>query len=340
VIDVSAHLAHAIRMSSTVSLMLSSTVIVNPEVAEALEAGQPVVALESTIITHGLPRPDNFAVAQDVERIVRDQGAVPATIAVMEGSIRVGLTTEELALLAGSSSAHKASLRDLGGILFSGGLGSTTVAATAHIAHAVGIEVFATGGLGGVHREAALSWDESADLHALARLPIIVVCSGIKSILDVSATLERLETLGVGICGFRTNSVPGFYLRDTGFPLDLRIDEAIQAANLHRLRHSVNDPAALIVFQPVSLQEELSRSEHDAVVASALSLGAEQGVTGKNVTPFLLDYFHRSTAGRSLRANIALIKDNARLAASIADALSRTAAGHGDHRPNDAGHGL
>jgi pseudouridine-5'-phosphate glycosidase len=336
VIDVSAHLAHGIRMSSTVSHMPSSTVIVNPEVAEALEAGHPVVALESTIITHGLPRPHNLSVAQDVERVVRDMGAIPATIAIMEGAIRVGLTPNELDLLAGSPSARKASVRDLGSILVSGGLGSTTVAATAHIAHSVGIEVFATGGLGGVHREAAQTWDESADLHALARLPIIVVCSGIKSILDVPATLERLETLGVGVCGYRTNSVPGFYLRDTGFPVDLRIDDAAQVADLHRIRQGVKDPAALVVLQPVALENELSRAEHDAAVASAMSLAAEQDVTGKDVTPFLLDYFHRSTAGRSLRTNIALIKDNARLAACIANALSRSASERRSQGPQDA----
>jgi pseudouridine-5'-phosphate glycosidase len=337
VIDVSAHLAHGIRMSSTVSLMSSSTVIINPEVAEALETGQPVVALESTIITHGLPQPHNLAVAHDVEQVVRDQGAIPATIALMEGSIRVGLNPGELDLLAGSSSVRKASVRDLGSILYSGGLGSTTVAATAHIAHMVGIEVFATGGLGGVHREATQTWDESADLYALARIPIIVVCSGIKSILDIPATLERLETLGVGVCGYRTNSVPGFYLRDTGFPLDLRLEEAAQIADLHRIRHDINDPGALIILQPVAIEEELPRSEHDAVVASALSQAVERDVTGKDVTPFLLDYFHRSTAGRSLSANIALIKDNAQLAACIANALSRNAFAHRAQSAHDAG---
>jgi pseudouridine-5'-phosphate glycosidase len=303
--------------------MLTSRFIVHPEVAQALGSGHPVVALESTIVTHGLPRPQNLAVAQGVEQVVRDQGAIPATIAVLDGFIHVGLTSTELELIARSETASKATVRDLGGLLLSGGLGSTTVAATAHIAHAVGIEVFATGGLGGVHREAAQTWDESADLQALARLPIIVVCSGIKSILDVPATLERLETLGVGVCGFRTDSVPGFYLRDTGFPINLRMDDEAPIAQLHRLRREVDDPAALIVFQPVPKDAELSHVEHDAVLASALALATEQRVSGKDVTPFLLDYFHQTTAGRSVNANIALIMSNAGLAARVAGALSR-----------------
>lgn len=279
------------------------------------------MALESTIITHGLPRPDNLTVAASVEQTVQAAGAIPATIALLDGYVHVGLSSENLARLADSDDVKKCSVRDLGNVLLTGHMGSTTVAATAHIAHRVGIQVFATGGLGGVHREARESWDESADLQALARLPLVVVCSGVKSILDVPATLERLETLGVGLCGFRTDQVPGFYLRDSGHAVGFRLDSPEEIAALHLLRQQIKDPAALVVLRPVDAEFELSPNEHDHVLTNALAEATSQGITGKEVTPFLLEYFHRMTAGRSLAANIALIRANAGLAANIATAM-------------------
>lgn len=282
------------------------------------------MALESTIITHGLPRPDNLTVAASVEATVQAAGAIPATIALLDGYVHVGLSSENLTRLADSDDVKKCSVRDLGNVLLTGQMGSTTVAATAHIAHRVGIQVFATGGLGGVHREARETWDESADLQALARLPLVVACSGVKSILDVPATLERLETLGIGLCGFQTDQVPGFYLRDSGHPVGFRLDSPKEIAALHLLRRQINDPAALVVLRPVDAEFELSPNEHDLVLTNALTEATSHGITGKDVTPFLLEHFHRITAGRSLAANIALIRANAALAANIATAMMTT----------------
>jgi pseudouridine-5'-phosphate glycosidase len=289
-------------------------------VAKALGDKSPIVALESTIITHGLPRPKNLEVALEVEQIVREAGAIPATIAIIDGVIHVGLEPDQLTRLASDESILKASIRDLAVISTQKKSAATTVAATSHIANLAGISLFATGGLGGVHREAWQSWDESADLLALANTPVLIVCSGAKSILDVSATLERLETLSVPILGYKTNKFPGFYLTDSGFELEHRVDTAREIAQIWRARGDVAiNKSALIVANPVSNQME--RALHDQLLFDGLSKAKIDGVVGKAVTPYLLDYFHTNSKGESLRVNIEIIKANAALAAQIAVAL-------------------
>ena len=289
-------------------------------VAKALRDKSPIVALESTIITHGLPRPKNLEVALEVEQIVKEAGATPATIAIIDGVIHVGLEPDQLTRLASDESILKASIRDLAVISTQKKSAATTVAATSHIANLAGISLFATGGLGGVHREAWQSWDESADLLALANTPVLIVCSGAKSILDVSATLERLETLSVPILGYKTNKFPGFYLTDSGFELEHRVDTAREIAQIWRARGDVAiNESALIVANPVSNQME--RALHDQLLFDGLSKAKIDGVVGKAVTPYLLDYFHTNSKGESLRVNIEIIKANAALAAQIAVAL-------------------
>ncbi len=289
-------------------------------VAKALRDKSPIVALESTIITHGLPRPKNLEVALEVEQIVREAGAIPATIAIIDGVIHVGLEPDQLTRLASDESILKASIRDLAVISTQKKSAATTVAATSHIANMAGISLFATGGLGGVHREAWQSWDESADLLALANTPVLIVCSGAKSILDVSATLERLETLSVPILGYKTNKFPGFYLTDSGFELEHRVETPRDIAQIWRARGDVAiNKSALIVANPVSNQME--RALHDQLLFDGLSKAKKDAVVGKAVTPFLLDYFHSNSKGESLRVNIEIIKANAALAAQIAVAL-------------------
>jgi len=289
-------------------------------VAKALGDKSPIVALESTIITHGLPRPKNLEVALEVEQIVIEAGATPATIAIIDGQINIGLEPDQLTRIANDENILKASIRDLAVISTQKKSAATTVAATSHIANMAGISLFATGGLGGVHREAWQSWDESADLLALANTPVLIVCSGAKSILDVSATLERLETLSVPILGYKTNKFPGFYLTDSGFELEHRVDTAREIAQIWRARGDVAiDKSALIVANPVSNQME--RALHDQLLFDGLSKAKKDGVVGKAVTPFLLDYFHTNSKGESLRVNIEIIKANAALAAQIAVAL-------------------
>ena len=289
-------------------------------VAKALGDKSPIVALESTIITHGLPRPKNLEVALEVEQIVIEAGATPATIAIIDGQINIGLEPDQLTRIANDENILKASIRDLAVISTQKKSAATTVAATSHIANMAGISLFATGGLGGVHREAWQSWDESADLLALANTPVLIVCSGAKSILDVSATLERLETLSVPILGYQTNKFPGFYLTDSGFELEHRVDTAREIAQIWRARGDVAiDKSALIVANPVSNQME--RALHDQLLFDGLSKAKIDGVVGKAVTPYLLDYFHTNSKGESLRVNIEIIKANAALAAQIAVAL-------------------
>ena len=289
-------------------------------VAKALGDKSPIVALESTIITHGLPRPKNLEVALEVEQIVIEAGATPATIAIIDGQIHIGLEPDQLTRIANDENILKASIRDLAVISTQKKSAATTVAATSHIANMAGISLFATGGLGGVHREAWQSWDESADLLALANTPVLIVCSGAKSILDVSATLERLETLSVPILGYKTNKFPGFYLTDSGFELEHRVDTAREIAQIWRARGDVAiDKSALIVANPVSNQME--RALHDQLLFDGLSKAKKDGVVGKAVTPYLLDYFHTNSKGESLRVNIEIIKANAALAAQIAVAL-------------------
>jgi pseudouridine-5'-phosphate glycosidase len=295
----------------------------HPEVAEALAEGRPVVALESTIISHGLPRPDNHRIAREIEQAVREAGAVPATVAIVHGQPWIGLDDQALQAIAGSDEVAKVSVRDLATVAARGGLGATTVAATAHLAARAGIAVFATGGLGGVHRQARESWDESADLTTLAGTPITVVCAGIKSILDVPATLERLETLNIAVLGYRTNRFPGFYLADSGCPLDWRVESAGEVAEVMRWRYRLGtDRHGLVVANPIPAADELNRELHDRTLTAGLAALAEAGVQGKAVTPFLLDYFHRHTEGASLTANVRLVLHNARLAAQIASAYA------------------
>ena len=293
-------------------------------VARALAAGQAVVALESTLVSHGLPRPDNLGIARKVEATVRLHGAIPATVGVVDGRLTVGLSDPELARLATADDVIKVGVRDLAAAIVLGRDGATTVASTATVAARVGIDVFATGGLGGVHRRARESWDESADLVALASTPVTVVCSGVKSILDVPATLERLESLSIDLVGYRTTRFPGFYLTDSGYPVSWRVDFPEQIAELMRVRAELAaSRAALIVANPLPESEQLELALHDRVLAQALAAADRDGVTGKDVTPYLLAHFHRATRGRSMEANMAIILGNAALAADIAVAAQR-----------------
>jgi pseudouridine-5'-phosphate glycosidase len=294
-----------------------------PEVAEALAAGRPVVALESTILSHGLPRPRNLELAREAEAAVRDGGALPATIAVVAGEARVGLDDDALRAVAERGDVAKCGVRDLAPVVARGGHGGTTVAATAHLAARAGIRVFATGGLGGVHRGAGESWDESADLATLARTDVVVVCAGVKSILDVGATLERLETLNVTVLGFGTDRFPGFYLSDSGHPAPWRVDSVGEVAGVWRARAEVGtEGSAVVVANPLPPEEQLDPSLHDRVLAEGMAAAESAGVAGKDVTPFLLDYLSRETAGASLEANVGLVLRNARLAAEIARELA------------------
>jgi pseudouridine-5'-phosphate glycosidase len=296
------------------------------EVAAALAAGTPVVALESTIISHGLPRPANLTVAKEIEETVRAEGAVPATIGMVAGEIVVGLDPDEIGRLASSDDVVKLSVRDLAPAAVAGVDGATTVAATAAIAVSAGIRVFATGGLGGVHRGAQESWDESADLVALARTGIAVVCSGVKSILDVAATLERLESLNVAVVGYGTTAFPGFYISDSGHRLDWRADSPAEVAAVIRAREALGlGHQGLVVANPLPEDEQLDAQVHDRVLGEALAELDAQGITGKAVTPFLLEFFHRRTEGESLRANVRLVLRNAGLAGQIAAELATSA---------------
>jgi len=289
------------------------------EVSDALEAGRPVVALESTIIAHGLPRPENLEIARAVEEIVRDEGAVPATIAVVEGMVRIGLDGDGLETIANGDDVVKCGARDLAVVMARRATGATTVAATATLAVRAGISVFATGGLGGVHREARDSWDESADLTTLGQTPITVVCAGVKSILDVEATLERLETLNVTLLGYRTDRFPGFYLADSGFPVPWRVETPEDIADVAHARAELG-LGAIVVANPI--EQPLDAELHETVLREALAAAAEHGIRGKDITPFLLDHFHTRTAGASLEANVRLALRNAALAAQIARAVA------------------
>ena len=301
---------------------LSNVLKYSDEVAKALASGSPIVALESTIISHGLPRPTNLEVARDVEAIVRQHGATPATIAVIDGNVHIGLNDEELVTIATRDNVLKASSRDLAIAVAFGKSAATTVAATAHLAVMAGIKVFATGGLGGVHRGSQESFDESADLTALSALDITVVCAGVKSILDVGATLERLETLAIGVIGYKTKKFPGFYLTDSGFEIEYQADTADQIAAAIKARTSMQtNSSALIVANPV--KNQMDKKLHDSILASGLALAEKDGITGKAVTPFLLEHFHTASDGDSLRVNIEIIKSNSALAADIAVALNK-----------------
>jgi pseudouridylate synthase len=293
---------------------------VHPEVADALAGGRPVVALESTIIAHGLPRPDTLRIAREIEDVVRSHGAVPATIAVIAGEVTVGLDDEALETLANADDVAKCGVRDLAPAVAARVHGATTVAATSHVAALAGIRVFATGGLGGVHRGARDSFDESADLSTLARVGICVVCAGVKSILDIPATLERLETLNVTVLGYRTSTFPAFYLNDSGLPVSWRVDTPAQAAAVLREREALHVPGAVVVANPLPEAEQVDPALHDRVLREGLEAAADRGIAGRDVTPFLLERFHSQTGGESLRANVRLVLRNAALAAEIAGA--------------------
>jgi pseudouridine-5'-phosphate glycosidase len=293
------------------------------EVSQALSSGTPVVALESTIISHGLPRPENMRVALEVENIVRSRGAVPATIAMLEGRVHIGLDETELEQIATRDDVVKTSIRDLATVSARKGFAATTVAATSHLANVVGIEVFATGGLGGVHRHARESWDESADLTALSQIPITIVCSGVKSILDVGATLERLETLNVGVVVYGSHQFPGFYLSDSGFYIDWSLADPSEIADVMAARRGLAITSGLVIANPLPLTSQLDPDLHDQVLVEGLKLADSKKIAGKDVTPFLLDHFHRATHGQSLVVNTEIIVRNADLAARIAVANSR-----------------
>jgi pseudouridine-5'-phosphate glycosidase len=310
---------------------LSEAIAIRDEVVEALRRGSPVVALESTLIAHGLPYPDNLELAREVEELVRREGGVPATIGVISGVPKVGLGSQELELIATDEGVVKLSTRDIPMAVLKKGHGATTVAGTAHLAARAGIKLFATGGLGGVHRQARDSWDVSADLSILSRTPVAVVCSGVKSILDVPATLEHLETLGVPVVGFRTRRFPGFYLTDSGSTLDWDVRYEEEAAQLiASLRRLGPEGSGLIVANPVPWKEQLDPKLHDRVLKEGLGELKHQGIRGKSVTPFLLERLQRETKGESLRVNKHIVRNNARLATRIAVAFATLEAKEGN----------
>jgi len=310
-------------MPRTVVIVTDFAIHYGDHVIRARRDGRPVVALESTIVSHGLPRPDNLRVAREIEQAVRDNGAVPATIGMIGGRLVVGLTDPEIEHLAGADGVAKLSVRDLALAAARGADGATTVAATSAIAESSGIGVFATGGLGGVHREANVTFDESNDLTTLARTPIVVVCAGVKSILDVGATLERLETLGVSVAGYGTRRFPGFFITDGGFDVDWQLDSPEQVAAFMRARDEQGvTSGALVLGNPLPADEQLDPELHDRTLAEGLELLGHAGVTGKAVTPFLLAHFHEATEGQSLAVNVRIILRNAALAARIAVAAA------------------
>jgi pseudouridine-5'-phosphate glycosidase len=297
------------------------TLVVSEEVRAAIGSRRPVVALESTIIAHGLPRPRNLEVARELEEAVRREGAIPATIAVLDGRPHVGLDKQQLERVANEDGIRKLGHRDLPLAVATGASGATTVSATALLAELAGVRVFATGGLGGVHREWTATQDESADLGLLARTRITVVCAGVKSILDVPATLQRLETLGVAVAGYGTDRFPGFYLSDSGHPVDWTLDTPEQVAAVMRAQDTLRGPrSALVVANPVPEEEQLDPALHARVLADALRACEAEGITGQAVTPFLLAHLVRHTDGASLDANLAAVRGNVRLAARIAAA--------------------
>jgi pseudouridine-5'-phosphate glycosidase len=292
-------------------------------VAQALDAGRPVVALESTIVTHGMPWPQNLEVARQVEATVRDCGATPATIAVIEGRLHVGLEDAQLDALAQARQVAKLSRADMAVCMARGGTGATTVAATMIAARLAGIECFATGGIGGVHKGAENSFDISADLHELAQTPVTVVAAGAKAILDLPKTLEVLETLGVPVLAYGQDQLPAFWSREAGLRAPLRVDSAAEVAAAHRTRARLGLPGGQLVANPIPVVAEIPREVLAPVIAEATRDAATHGIAGKALTPYLLQRIFELTKGRSLEANIALVLNNARLAAAIAQELSR-----------------
>lgn len=292
------------------------------EVADALAENRPVVALESTIISHGFPRPQNLEVAHTFEKVLTDMDVAPATIALIDGVPHVGLDSSQIDRIANDTSVIKVSGRDLGLAMTQKVTGATTVAATSILAHQAGIRVFSTGGLGGVHRGASDSFDESADLTTLSRTPITVVAAGVKSILDIPATLERLETLGITVAGYRTKQFPGFYLSDSGYSLDWRVASAAEVSEIMAHRDELDLENAIVVANPLPLDQQLDPQLHDEVLDAALAAAAENDIHGKEVTPFLLAYLQQHTKGASMTVNIDIAVNNIRLGGEIAIAWS------------------
>lgn len=302
--------------------MDQSAIRVSAEVQSALHDNRPIIALESTIFTHGLPRPRNVDVAQQAIAIARENGVVPATIGVVNGTATVGLSDSEIAELGSSDTAEKVSVRELCTAAVSRSHGGTTIASTALIAHRAGLTVFSTGGMGGVHHGAATSFDESADLTTLSRVPMLVVSSGAKAILDIPATLERFETLSIPVVGYQTRRYPGFYVADSGFDITASIDSPAQAAELFQAQARLGIDASIHIANPIPAHQQLDPNELDSVLDDAWAAASEQGIRGQETTPFLLDFIQQRTDGRSLDANVALYLSNVRLGSRIASALA------------------
>jgi pseudouridine-5'-phosphate glycosidase len=300
---------------------VSAPLAIAAEVRDAVASGEPVLALESTIFTHGLPRPRNLDVALEAEARVRALGVVPATIGVIDGRVTVGLSPDEIERLSTAGGVVKASVRDLPVVAVKGLSAGTTVAATGHLAARAGVRVFSTGGLGGVHRGASETFDESADLTTLAGLPLVVVSAGVKSILDIALTLERLETLNLAVVGYRTTDYPGFYIADSGHDIEYSVDSPAEIAAIARMRDGLGIASTLLVANPVAADHQLDPALHDAVLARALSAAEANGVSGHDITPFLLDFLQRETRGRSLDVNVEVYRGNVALGARIAVAL-------------------
>ena len=302
--------------------MLEKYLHIHPEVKKALSEGQPVVALESTIISHGMPYPKNIEMAKNVSKIIRENGAIPATIAIIDGVLKVGLTTEEIEFLGTSKDVLKASRRDLPFIISKKLNGATTVATTMILANLAGVKVFATGGIGGVHRGAQETFDISADLQELANTNVAVVCAGAKSILDIGLTLEYLETNGVPVVGFCTEEFPAFYTRKSGFGVDYKVDSSMEVANALKAKWDLDLKGGMVIGNPIPKEFEMDYDTINSAIESALKEADENNITGKKVTPFLLDKVKTITAGKSLDANIELVYNNAKVAAQIAKDLA------------------
>ena len=304
---------------------MNELLVVSGEVAQALRRRRPVVALETTLVTHGLPHPQGLEAALELEQVVRTGGAVPATVGILEGAMRVGLTRAELERLAGARDVAKVSLGNLAAVVASNTPGSATVAATLFVAAQTGIRVFATGGIGGVHRDAAESGDVSADLTALGRFPVAVVCAGAKAILDLPRTVEMLETLGVPVLGFGTDEFPAFYRRSSGQRVDRRCDSVDELARVARAHWELGLRTGVLVANPIPEADELPRAAYEQALEGALAEAAERGLRGREVTPFLLDRLRELTGGATVKANLALLRNNARVATELARALAREA---------------
>lgn len=302
--------------------MLEKYLHIHPEVKRALSEGQPVVALESTIISHGMPYPKNIEMAKNVSKIIRENGAIPATIAIIDGVLKVGLTTEEIEFLGTSKDVLKASRRDLPFIISKKLNGATTVATTMILANLAGVKVFATGGIGGVHRGAQETFDISADLQELANTNVAVVCAGAKSILDIGLTLEYLETNGVPVVGFGTEEFPAFYTRKSGFGVDYKVNSSMEVANALKAKWDLDLKGGMVIGNPIPKEFEMDYDTINSAIESALKEADENNITGKKVTPFLLDKVKTITAGKSLDANIELVYNNAKVAAQIAKDLA------------------